>query len=55
VHEAYGDHVNMFAKTVELIQDKTYFLSCLKAAHMDEAMAERIPAILKEQLQAIKN
>jgi hypothetical protein len=52
VYEAYGDHViSMFTKSVELIQDKTYFLSCLKAAHMDESLIERIPTLLAEQLQ----
>jgi hypothetical protein len=56
VHEAYGDHaLNMLNKSVELIQDKTYFLSCLKAAHMDEGMVDRIPIILKNQIQSIQN
>ena len=56
VHEAYGDHaLNMLDRTVELIQDKTYFLSCLKAAHMDEGMIDRIPILLKDQILSIKN
>lgn len=55
VHEAYGDHAFiMLAKTVELIQDKTYFLSCLKAAHMDEGMVDRIPEIIGSQVDIIE-
>lgn len=55
VYEAYGDHViSALTKSVELIQDKTYFLSCLNAAHMDAGMIDRIPALLSEQLQSIQ-
>jgi len=55
VYDAYGDHaLNALHKAVDLIQDKTYFLSCLNAAHMDEGMVDRIPSVLKDQLRSIE-
>lgn len=53
-YEAYGDHVlKAFSKSVELIQDKAYFQSCLQAGHMDNGLMDKIPAILEAQLRII--
>ena len=38
----------------ELVQDKRYLLDCLKVAHMEEQLKERIPIILVEQLRRIQ-
>lgn len=55
-YEAYGNHViSAFTKSVELIQDKTYFLTCLKAAHMEERLIDRIPGVLMAQLRSIRD
>lgn len=52
VYKAYGGHViDMFHKTFALIQDKDYLLSCLRSAHMNEGMADRITEVLRAQLR----
>lgn len=54
VYKAYGGHViDTFHKTLELIQDRIYLLSCLRSAHMDEGMADRIAEVLRAQLRII--
>lgn len=51
---AYGSQViSMFNKAAGLMQDKAYILSCLRAAHMDEGMADRINEVLNRQLGVI--
>ncbi len=52
VYKAYGGHViNTFHKTLELIQDRIYLHSCLRSAHMNEGMADRITEVLRAQLR----
>lgn len=56
VFQAYGNQfVRAFASSVDLISDSHYLNSCLKAAHMDEGLADRIFRVLSRQLESIKN
>jgi hypothetical protein len=51
VHVAYGDHVfKAFDSSITLLQDKKYLRSCLQKMHMDEALIDKIPAILEAQV-----
>lgn len=55
VYDAYGEHAFVaLHKSVGLIQDKEYFLSCLRVAHIDEDMADRILDLLEDQLQNLE-
>jgi hypothetical protein len=55
-YEAYGDHViKALTKSLKLIEDKTYLLACLKAAHMEEGLIDRIPTLIEAQLRNIEN
>lgn len=56
VHGAYGEHVfTMLEKTIQLIQNESYFKQCLSVAHMDMELIKHIPAILNYQMGLIKN
>jgi hypothetical protein len=49
-HVAYGDHVfNAFDRSIKLVEDKNYLLTCVRKMHMDENLVDRIPAILQAQ------
>lgn len=46
---AYGVSVDKsFSKAVEMISDRNYLKSCLEKMHIDQGLAERIPAILSK-------
>lgn len=54
-HAAYGEHIfKAFAKSLVMIRDKGYLLTCLKKMHMEEDLIDRIPAIIEAQLHNIK-
>lgn len=46
---AYGQSIDTsYAKAIELVSDRTYLASCLQKMHMEAALVERIPALLRD-------
>lgn len=50
---AYGQSIDTsYAKAIELVSDHSYLASCLQKMHMEPALVERIPELLRSSLPA---
>lgn len=53
VRRAYGLSIDTsYMKAIELVSDQAYLASCLKKMHMDPALVERVPQLLRSSLPA---
>lgn len=48
---AYGNSIDVsYAKAIKLVNNKEYLTGCLKKMHMEPALADRIPGLLRSAL-----
>ncbi len=51
VRKPYGESIDAaYSKAIELVSDSDYLASCLKKMHMEPALVERIPELLRSSM-----